>query len=58
MTPLWLLRAMRWVRNPPSQGRVVLVVVVVATCLGIWGVEHLVGFPDWLRPHDMRGLSR
>jgi hypothetical protein len=44
----WLLRASRWVRNPPSEGRVRLVLGVVAICLAIAGVEALFGWPDWL----------
>jgi hypothetical protein len=44
----WLLRASRWVRNPPSEGRVRLVLGVVVLCLMIVGVEALFGWPEWL----------
>jgi hypothetical protein len=44
----WLIRAKRWVQNPPSEGRVKLVFGVVAICLVIVGVEWLFGWPDWL----------
>ncbi|WP_199671986.1 hypothetical protein [Pseudooceanicola sediminis] len=58
MNPMWLLRAVNWVRHPPSQKRVVLVVVIVAACLAIWGAEQVFGFPEWLRPNNLRNLSR
>jgi predicted acyltransferase len=44
----WLLRASRWVRNPPSEGRVRLVFGVIAICLLIAGYEWMFGWPDWL----------
>lgn len=48
MTLTWLLRAARWVRNPPSEARVKLVVGVVLACLVLAGIEWLWGWPDWL----------
>ena len=45
---VWLLRAKRWARNPPSEGRVKLVLGVVAICLVIVGGEWLFGWPEWL----------
>jgi predicted acyltransferase len=47
---VWLLRAKRWARNPPSEGRVKLVLGVIAICLLIAGYEWLFGWPDWLTP--------
>ncbi|MGB8623360.1 MAG: hypothetical protein WCD16_11120 [Paracoccaceae bacterium] len=44
----WLLRASRWARNPPSAGRVKLVLGIVALCLVLAALEHWVGWPDWL----------
>lgn len=38
---IWLLRAARWVRHPPSAGRVALVAAVV-------GVVVLIGTADWM----------
>ena len=55
MNYTWLLRAVRWARNPPSEKRVLLVLAVVAICLAIWGLEQLFGFPDWLVPEHVRG---
>ncbi len=49
MTPRWLLRMSRWARHPPSMNRVVLAGIVLALCLALAGVEHLWGWPDWLR---------
>lgn len=50
----WLLRAKRWVQNPPSEGRVKLVLGVIALCLLIVAVERLVGWPDWLTVDSLR----
>ncbi len=55
MNYTWLLRAVRWARNPPSEKRVLLVLAVVGICLAIWGLEQLFGFPDWLVPEHVRG---
>lgn len=44
----WLLRASRWARRPPSTSRVILVLVVIAICLGIAGIDRFVGLPDWM----------
>jgi predicted acyltransferase len=45
---VWLIRAKRWARKPPSEGRVKLVLGVVAICLVIIGIEWAFGWPDWL----------
>ena len=42
------LRMARWAKRPPSEKRVVLVLVVLAVCLVLFGIERLVGWPDWL----------
>ncbi len=44
----WLLRMSRWARNPPSPGRVKLVIGVVVLCLILLGIEHFIGWPDIL----------
>lgn len=41
-----LLRMARWVRNPPSTQRVILVFSVVAICLVLAGLEWLDLLPD------------
>lgn len=48
MNPIWLVRMAQWARNPPSWGRVKLVVAVVLLCFALYGVELLWGWPDWL----------
>ncbi len=58
MNMMWLLRAVRWVRNPPSEKRVLFLLAVIAACLAIWGIEQLVGFPDWLTPESTRRPQR
>ena len=55
MTQLhWLLRAKRWVQNPPSAGRVMLVFGVIAVCLLIVGIERFVGWPEWMTVDSLR----
>lgn len=45
---MWLLRAARWVRNPPSWQRVVLVASIVAICIAVATVEWLGLWPEAL----------
>ncbi|TCP63358.1 hypothetical protein EV663_101627 [Rhodovulum bhavnagarense] len=44
----WLIRASRWARNPPSPARVKLVLAIIAICMALFIVEHVLGWPDWL----------
>ena len=44
----WLLRAKRWAARPPSAQRVKLVLGIIAVVLLIGGVEHFIGWPDWM----------
>ena len=48
MNPLWLLRASKWARHPPSRNRVILVLAVIAICLMLFAAERLWGWPAWL----------
>ncbi|PYE81186.1 hypothetical protein [Pseudoroseicyclus aestuarii] len=59
MTPSWLLRMARWLRHPPSAGRVALVLAVVVPCALLVAVERLAGWPDWMtvEPVGRRGGS-
>lgn len=50
----WLMRAKRWVQNPPSEGRVKLVFGVVAICLAIVGIEYFIGWPAWMTVNSLR----
>lgn len=44
----WLIRASQWSRKPPPLRKVVAVLVVIALCLGLLGIEHFWGWPAWL----------
>lgn len=48
MNPIWFVRAKRWARNPPSMGRVKLVLGIVAVCAALYAIEHFVGWPEWM----------
>ncbi len=54
MNPRWLLRMARWARNPPSPGRVKLVLAVVALCLLLLAIERLFGWPEALTVNRLR----
>jgi hypothetical protein len=51
---LWLLRAKRWVQNPPSPARVKLVLGVIAVCLVLVAIERFAGWPDWMTVDGLR----
>ncbi|MGC8202382.1 hypothetical protein ACP2AV_06730 [Aliiroseovarius sp. PTFE2010] len=44
----WFLRAKRLAQNPPSWGRVKLVLGVVAVCVALVLLERFVGWPEAL----------
>ena len=50
----WLVRMARWVRNPPSEKRLLMIVVVLAICLAIYGIEWLGYWPDWATAERVR----
>ncbi|WP_050526329.1 hypothetical protein [Pseudorhodobacter aquimaris] len=58
----WFLRMAQWVRRPPSEGHVKLVLGVILICLLLFGVEYFFGWPEALTPngggraHRMPGL--
>lgn len=57
MNMIWLLRAAKWARNPPSAKRVKLVIAVIAIGLALLALEKLGWWPDWAtqdqRPHRL-----
>ena len=53
MNPIWLLRMSKWARNPPSAGRVKLVLAIVALALVIAGLEWMGWWPDWATAERM-----
>lgn len=54
MSPMWFVRMARWARNPPSPGRVKLVLGVIVVCLALVAVERFVGWPDALTVDRLR----
>ena len=54
MNMVWFIRMARWARNPPSSGRVKLVLAIIALCLCIVAAERIFGFPDWLAPQKLK----
>ena len=44
---IWLLRASKWARNPPSARTVRLVLLIVAAGLAIAALEWLELWPEW-----------
>lgn len=54
MNPIWLMRAKRWIDNPPSWKRVRMGLAIAAICLALVGVEQLFGWPEALTPHRIR----
>lgn len=52
MNYTWLIRMQRWARNPPSWGRVKLVLGIICACLLLVAVEQFIGWPDWLTLED------
>jgi hypothetical protein len=48
MNQTWLLRMMRWARNPPSARRVAIMLGVVAASLALAGIEKIWGWPEAL----------
>lgn len=51
----WLIRAARWVRNPPSAGQVKLVVGLILLALAIVTLEWLELWPTWATLEHGRG---
>lgn len=53
---IWLIRASRWARNPPSARMVRLVLAVIALGLLLAGLEHFGLWPDWATLDRPRGM--
>ncbi|MFD1881371.1 hypothetical protein [Paracoccus pacificus] len=52
---IWLLRASRWARRPPSTRMVILVLGIIAVALLLVGLEKLGMWPDWATLQQGRG---
>lgn len=50
MDPRHLLRLSRLARNPPKGRRLIVILVVIALTLGLYGVERMFGWPEGLTP--------
>ena len=44
---IWLLRMARWVRNPPSAGRVKFVVAIIVVVVALGTIEWMGWVPEW-----------
>ena len=51
----WLMRAKRWANNPPSAGKVKLVIGLIVLLLVIAAVERWVGWPEWAKMDPRSG---
>lgn len=52
----WLVRAARWVRNPPSPKMVKLVFGIVAAGIAMALLQHFGLWPDWATMERPRGI--
>ena len=50
----WLLMAKRLIQNPPSKGRVKFVAAIALFCIGLYAIEQVWGWPEWLTPNNTR----
>lgn len=55
---IWLMRASRWARNPPSMRTVLLVLGVIAAALVIGAIEWAGWWPEWATLEESRGGPR
>lgn len=53
---IWLLRASRWARNPPSARMVILLLAIIAAGLVLVGLEHFGLWPEWATLDHGRGM--
>lgn len=54
MNPIQLLRMRRWLRRPPSLGRVTLIVAAIVAALVIWGIDQAGLWPDWAKTERIK----
>lgn len=60
MNIMWLVRAKRWVKHPPSTKRIKLVFGVILLCVVLVGIEKFIGVPEWMQldPKAQKHLLR
>lgn len=51
---MWLIRAVRWVRNPPSAGRVWLLILVVTAVILLGAIDWMGWWPEWAQVEPRR----
>ena len=52
----WMLRAKRLAQNPPSWGKVKLVIGIIIACLALLALERIYGAPDWMKIERGTGM--
>jgi len=58
MPMMWLLRMMRWVRNPPSKHMRMIIAIVFCAGAGLALIEYFFGWPEALTVNPrMRGIG-
>ncbi len=50
----WMLRAVKWARNPPSGKMVKFVIALVLFCVLLYWVDRLFELPDWMQMERVR----
>ncbi|MDO5528916.1 MAG: hypothetical protein Q4F71_05890 [Paracoccus sp. (in: a-proteobacteria)] len=51
---IWLVRAARWARNPPSMKMVIMVFSIIAFALVLAGLEYFDLIPEWAQMEPAR----
>lgn len=54
---IWLMRAAKWVRRPPSAKMVKVVFAIIAAGLAMLLLERLGMWPEWATMERGRGMS-
>jgi hypothetical protein len=55
MNPRFFLQMAQIARRPPSKKTIILWITVVTIALILFGIERLIGWPDWLTVNSHRG---
>ncbi|WP_405405549.1 hypothetical protein [Paracoccus sp. Ld10] len=58
MNMIWLLRAAKWARNPPSSRSVKLVIAIIAIGCAMLALEKLGWWPEWATQDQARRMPR
>lgn len=55
MNPRFFQKMAQIARHPPSKKTILLWIAVVGIALVLFGIERLIGWPDWLTVKSHRG---